>query len=162
MKFQSSPDESIVPSLNPGARATTGGLSPEHGIHDGGEIESTKPGSTETTCSPCAAATERITALVVDGSFVGVIEHLVGLAEFFELLGCILALRHVGMHLHGLATIGLLNLFCRSILVDSEDVVVVLAQCSAFCEDTTHVSRNGAYGCDGGGIVHAGRTDHPK
>ena len=162
MEFQTGPDQRVLALLDPGPGAAPGGLSPEHGVHDGGEVESTEPRATETTRSPGTVAAERVAALIVDGPFVGIAEHLVGLAEFLEPLGGVLALGHVRMHLHGLAAGGLLDLLRRGILVDPEDFVVVLAQCSAFREDTAHVSRHGAYGCDGGGIVHAGGTDHPE
>jgi len=70
VKFQSGSDKRVVPLLDPGPGATAGGLSPEHGIHDGGEVESTEARSAETTRSSRAAAAERGTTPAIDGPVV--------------------------------------------------------------------------------------------
>ena len=102
MQFQPCPDQRILPPLSTGSRAAAGRLTTEHGIHDGGEIKPTKTSPAEAASSPGSTSSKRVAALVVNGTFVGVTEHLIGLTELLELLSSILALGHVRMHLHAL------------------------------------------------------------
>ena len=63
---------------------------------------------------------------VVAGALLGVREDGVSLRDLLELLLCVRCLVDVGVKLAGLLLEGLADVFCRGVLVDAEDCVVVL------------------------------------
>lgn len=93
----------------------------------------------------------RITAPVVHRALLLIAEHLVGLADLFELLRGVRGVGDVRVVLHRELAIRLLDLILGGVLGDAQQTVVISGHSSSFCEVTAHIAGNGLDGRDGRG-----------